>query len=96
MNNQITEYFADRVPKSWFESEPAVEWDDEEILCTGALPPSGEVDAFRESTRAERMAIAADAEARFGRKVSWGVTSPGRHDDVHDPEHPRDVTPALS
>jgi hypothetical protein len=77
MTNQITEYFADRVPKGWFESEPAVEWDDEEILCTGALPPSGEVDAFRESSRAERMAIAADAESRFGRKVSWGVTRRG-------------------
>ena len=77
MANQITEYFGDRVPEGWFESDPAVESDDEEILCIGVLPPSGEVHAFRESSRAERMAIAADAESRFGRKVSWGVTCRG-------------------
>lgn len=77
MANQITDYFTDKVPKGWFEGDPAVEWDDEEILCCGVLPPSGEVDAFRESTRAERMAMAAEAEARFGRKVSWGVTRRG-------------------
>lgn len=29
--------------------------------------------AFREQSRAERMALAAEAEERFGRKVSWGA-----------------------
>jgi hypothetical protein len=77
MENQITAYFNDKVPEGWFEGDPVVEWDDEEILCTGVLPPSGEPDAFRESSRAERMAIATEAESRFGRKVSWGVTSRG-------------------
>lgn len=77
MPNDITEYFSDRVPKGWFEGDPAVEWDDEEILCTGVLPPAGEVDGFRESSRTERIAIAVEAEARFGRKVSWGVTRGG-------------------
>jgi hypothetical protein len=65
------------VPKGWFEGDPAVEWDGEEILCTGVLPPSEEVDSFRESSRAERMAIAAEAESRFGRKMSWGATRRG-------------------
>ena len=77
MTAQITQFFTEKVPDGWFEGEPAVEWDDEEILCTGALPPPGDADAFRESTRTERMAIAAEAEARFGRKVSWGVTREG-------------------
>jgi len=77
MANQITEYLIDRVPKGWFEGDPAVEWDDEEILCTGVLPPPEEVDAFRESSRTERMAIAAEAELRFGRKMSWGATRGG-------------------
>ncbi len=77
MAEQITEYFGDAVPTGWFEGDPAVEWDDEEILCIGVLPASGEVDDFRESSRARRMAIAGEAESRFGRKVSWGVTCRG-------------------
>ena len=32
---------------------------------------------FREDTRERRMAIAAEAERRFGRKVSWGVRCDG-------------------
>ena len=35
---------------------------------------SGRVSRFREETRPERMRIADEAEDRFGRKVSWGVT----------------------
>jgi hypothetical protein len=31
--------------------------------------------AFREDTRGRRMEVAAAAETRFGRKVSWGVRS---------------------
>jgi hypothetical protein len=77
MTTEMTRFFTEKVPEGWFEGEPAVEWDDEEILCTGALPPPGDAEDFRESTRAERMAIAAEAEARFGRKVSWGVTRQG-------------------
>ena len=77
MDNEITAYFTDRVPTGWFEGAPDVEWDEEEILCTGMLASTQEVDAFRESSRADRMTIASEAEARFGRKVSWGVTSRG-------------------
>lgn len=33
--------------------------------------------AFRDSTRDERMAIAAAAEAKFGTKVSWGLRQDG-------------------
>jgi len=31
------------------------------------------ITAFREATRAERMGLAAEAEERFGRKVSWAA-----------------------
>jgi hypothetical protein len=72
----IARFFADRLPPGWFAAPPTVQWDDEEILCVGALAAAADVGRFRESTRAERMAIAGDAEAQFGRKVSWGV----RHD----------------
>jgi hypothetical protein len=77
MTAEMTRFFTEKVPEGWFDGELSVESDDEEILCTGELPPPGHADDFRESTRAERMAIAAEAEARFGRKVSWGVTRQG-------------------
>ena len=92
----MTRFFTEKVPEGWFDGELSVESDDEEILCTGELPPPGHADDFRESTRAERMAIAAEAEARFGRKVSWGVTRRGRHDTVHDPEHSGHGTTSAS
>ena len=50
----------------------------------GELPPvdgedsaaaaEGRIARFREQTRSERMAIADAAQARYGRKVSWGAT----------------------
>jgi hypothetical protein len=75
--DDISRFFSDRVPADWFVAAPAVEWDDDEILCVGRLREPVDAGSFRESTRAERMAIAGDAEARFGRKVSWGVHSDG-------------------
>jgi hypothetical protein len=63
--------------------------DREEIVVTGELPPvtgattggdtddetaaQGRISRFREQTREERMAIAAEAQARYGRKVAWGA-----------------------
>lgn len=38
----------------------------------------GRISRFRESTRAERIAIAAEAEARYGRTLSWGASVGGR------------------
>lgn len=34
----------------------------------------GRISRFRESTRAERMAIATEAQARYGRTLSWGAS----------------------
>lgn len=38
----------------------------------------GRIAEFRERTRDDRIAVARDAEQRFGRKVSWGVECGGR------------------
>src|SRR5581483_10927126 len=72
----IERFFADELPAGWFDAV-RVESDDEEILCIGSLPPGADVDSFRESTRGERMALAREAEARFERRVSWGVERGG-------------------
>ena len=42
------------------------------------LPAGTVVEDFREMTRADRMSIATEAEARFHRTVSWGVELDGR------------------
>jgi hypothetical protein len=80
------EWFAGRLPEAWFEGDPTVIVDREEITVIGKLaePEStgkeesdarveGRVSRFREETRSERMRIADEAQDRFGRKVSWGV-----------------------
>jgi len=74
---EIDAYFAGKIPKSWFAGPVLVESDEDEILCIGPLPPGRAVREFREQTRAERVAIAEEAEARYGRKVSWGVERDG-------------------
>lgn len=87
-------WFADRMPGGWFTGEPAIEADREEITIVGALPDpetpdgaseaeraaaaDGRIRTFREETRARRVEIAREAEHRFRRKVSWGVTCSGR------------------
>lgn len=79
------EWFAGRLPDGWFDGDPTVTVDREEILVVGRLPEpadaesaaraSGRVARFREETRSERMRIADEAEARYGRKVAWGVST---------------------
>jgi hypothetical protein len=74
---EVTSFITARLPDGWFEGTPSIEMDDDEILCVGTLPSDAGVEGFREHSRAERMAIADDAEARFQRKVSWGVVHGG-------------------
>src|SRR5436305_8376725 len=64
-------WFTERIPNGWFTGAPTVYVDREEIVVIG--PISGEPAQFREDTRDARVGIAAEAERRFGRKVSWGV-----------------------
>jgi len=73
----IPGFFAGRIPKSWFTGPVLIESDEDEIVCIGPLAPGRAAREFREASRSERMAIAEEAEARFGRKVSWGVEQDG-------------------
>jgi len=81
-------WFARRLPEGWFSEPPAVLADRDEILLIGTLDhqsgspgadPEGpatcaaRIDRFREETRDARMRIAQEAEAVFGRRVSWGA-----------------------
>lgn len=76
------EWFAGRLPEGWFDGDPTVIVDREEITVIGKLADGaqesesrteGRVSRFREETRPERMKIADEAQDRYGRKVSWGV-----------------------
>ena len=85
--SDAAEWFAGRLPGDWFTGPPGIEIDREEIFVVGSLEvPDGtsdpEIDGriarFRETTRTDRMRIADEAEARYGRKVAWGVTAGDR------------------
>jgi hypothetical protein len=74
-------WFEGRLP-DWFTGKATVVVDREEITVTGELPApesgdaaaaSGRISRWREETRDERITIAQEAEARYGRKVSWGA-----------------------
>jgi len=78
------EWFAGRLPEDWFDGDPTVVVDREEITVIGKLAEpegneesearaEGRASRFREETRSERMSIAEEAQERYGRKVSWGV-----------------------
>lgn len=89
----VAAWFADRIGDQWGESTPDVSVDADEILVVvdiGDADVGGDgtdeeakaarrarVSNFREETRGRRMEIAAAAEVRFGRKVSWGVRTGG-------------------
>lgn len=90
--SEMTAWFTGRIPDTWFVGPVEVAVDREELLVVGevAAPevPDGDDDAmaagrlararrFREETREARMAIAAEAEHRFDRKVSWGAACGG-------------------
>lgn len=83
---QLRGWFTGRLPEGWFEGPPEIVLDREEIAVLGTLPvPDAETEVersaivdglvrrFREETRERRIEIAAEAERRFRRKVSWGV-----------------------
>ena len=79
MTEEIRGWFVGRVPDDWFDGAPEVIVDREEITVVGAISAPeagaelGRAKRFREETRDARMRIADEAEARFGRKVAWGV-----------------------
>lgn len=81
-------WFVGRLPSDWFVGPAEISIDREEIIVTGQLPPvdaeptqgsasavvAGRISRFREDTRAERIKISDEAEARYGRKVAWGAS----------------------
>lgn len=93
--SEAADWFAGRLPDAWFDGDPEVITDREEITVIGRLPAAdddthphskaradGRASRFREDTRAERMHIADEAQDRFGRKVSWGVRTGADGDRV--------------
>ena len=87
--DEITGWVTGRIPDDWFDGQPEVLVDRDEVLIIGRLsePKLGEgaseeqskasvkgrIEGFREDTRARRMKIASEAERKFRRQVSWGV-----------------------
>ncbi len=82
---ELRAWFAGNVHDDWFIEPVSISFDRDEIVVTGALaaPKTEDGDAvaaakariegFRENSRDDRIGIAARAEAKFERKVSWAV-----------------------
>jgi hypothetical protein len=86
-------WFVGRIPDDWFSGPPEITYDRDEILVVGALPEPEQakgadeetraaarrarIESFRADTRQQRMRIADQAEAKFGRKVAWGAECDG-------------------
>ena len=93
-NETVRGWFTGRLPQEWFTGPVEVTLDREEIAIIGPLATpetdegasdaersaavDGRIKAFREDTRDQRIAIAREAEHRFGHKVAWGVDCDGR------------------
>jgi hypothetical protein len=89
----VRAWFTGRLPDDWFSGAPEIVVDREEITVVGAIddpdPGEGASDAeraaaaegrvrrFREDTRTRRIEIAREAEHKFRRKVSWGISCGG-------------------
>jgi hypothetical protein len=85
---ELRGWFSGRLPEVWFEGTPDIVVDREEVSVVGRLAEpdvaggvgeteragvlSGHIHRFREETRDQRIAIAREAEHKFGHKVSWG------------------------
>lgn len=76
--DDVTAWFAERLPAAWLSHPAEIELDREEVLVV--LPLAGGLDpgTFRDATRGQRVELARQAEDRFGVKVSWGTVKDGR------------------
>ena len=81
--DDAADWFRGRLPDAWF-SEIDVRTDREQITVIGTMTADqgagadgaeaeGRISRFRADTKAERIEIALEAQARYQRKVSWGV-----------------------
>lgn len=82
-------WFTGRLPEGLYTELVSVTVDREEITVVGRIPGpeladsaseaeraaavEGRIAEFRERTRDARIAVAREAEHRYGRKVSWGA-----------------------
>src|SRR4051794_5755709 len=81
MTEEIVGWLRGRLPEDWYDGDPDVTVDRDEIVVVGRLPGTapdpaeaeGRISRFREETRDARIRIAREAEHRFGRKVAWGA-----------------------
>lgn len=89
MSDELRGWLAGRIPESLYDGKPEITMDREEVLIVGriaepqfedgatgdaaAAARAGRINQHREDTRKVRMQIASEAEAMYGRKVSWGV-----------------------
>jgi hypothetical protein len=89
LTEKLRGWFTGRLPQDLFDGAPDVTVDREEITVIGriaepeyaegaseaekAAAVAGRIKEFRERTREARMAVAREAEHKYGRKVSWGV-----------------------
>jgi hypothetical protein len=87
----VTAWFAGRLPDGWFTGPPEITVDRDEIVVVGTLEEpkvdgeattkaaaaDGRIRRFREDTREQRIGIAQEAEARYGRSVAWGASTGG-------------------
>jgi hypothetical protein len=76
------DWFNGRIPDEWFTGDLRVTVDRDEITVIGELPAPGSGEAaaaegritrWREDTRGQRMKIADEAQAKYGRSVAWGA-----------------------
>src|ERR1700760_1118160 len=89
---ELRGWFTGRLPGDCFTAAPDIQADREEVTIVGVLPApetagasdaeraaaaEGRIRRFREETRGRRIEIAREAEHKFRRKVSWGVTCAG-------------------
>lgn len=87
--DELTGWFAGRLPGNLYTAPPTIASDRDEILVIGeveepevpadsseatrATARSARIARFRSETRDARIQVARDAERLFGRKVSWGA-----------------------
>jgi len=79
---EAADWFAGRIPDEWFTGDLSVTVDRDEIIVIGELPApesgeaaaaEGRITRWREDTRGQRMKIADEAQAKYGRSVAWGA-----------------------
>lgn len=81
----VAGFFAGRLPDGWGSPEITVDRDEITVVLTIDAPTvegtpadvaaaeQGRISRWREETREERVAVAREAEHRFGRSVAWGA-----------------------